>query len=448
MGRSRLGAVFTAVASVALASPAGAAELTRVQSVEPGDPFAVQFSIRWDRDQERARISRETSRDATEAPPYGAIDDITQLRYSRVKNDLVSRIGIALYQDLELHVEIPRSLADDTTWRYGFLNGVPVSAGPDDTISTNASTPDGTDCAVAPCALFPVGSETTVYQGGRLGDVKAGVAWAVFNDRRDDTKPTWVLGLDVTFPTAQLYDPAQDRGTAWQSPNLVEGRRGAVGEKVWKYDLYTALSRRLGAVDPYFKAHFTAMLPSSDTYSNCLHAAELAYDPVTNPLGQMSSTAATNCNSWGEEANAKLPWIAGLTFGAELIPYEDLKEDQKVTFDVRLWADYTSRQRFYNELTDASGKLHMTDGHLTMGGLVGLYLRASSYVSLHAQASLATKTGHLLTGEDQGRSRSDVPATTADWNPNYDYRYDAPGNRFRISEVSVFALSVGGVLQF
>ncbi len=33
-------------------------------------------------------------------------------------------------------------------------------------------------------------------------------------------------------------------------------------------------------------------------------------------------------------------------------------------------------------------------------------------------------------------------------NPNFDWRYDAPGRRFRISEVSVFELSFAGVLQF
>jgi hypothetical protein len=33
-------------------------------------------------------------------------------------------------------------------------------------------------------------------------------------------------------------------------------------------------------------------------------------------------------------------------------------------------------------------------------------------------------------------------------NPNFDWRYDAPGRRFRVSEVAIFALSVGGIVQF
>ena len=90
-----------------------------------------------------------------------------------------------------------------------------------------------------------------------------------------------------------------------------------------------------------------------------------------------------------------------------------------------------------------------------MGGLVGLYLRASRFVSLHASGSLATQTAHFLTGESLGRggvadTGRDITGATAnpDLNPNYDWRYDAPGRRFRFTESSVFGLSVAGVLQF
>jgi hypothetical protein len=111
-----------------------------------------------------------------------------------------------------------------------------------------------------------------------------------------------------------------------------------------------------------------------------------------------------------------------------------------VAIDLRLFADYTSPRRFYNELTDATGKLHRTDSYLTVGGLAGLYLRASEYISLQATASLSTRTAHYLTGESL--TVGDVT------NPNFDWRYDAPGRRFKAGEVSVFELGVAGTLQF
>jgi hypothetical protein len=450
MRRPRLRAL-TACTLVALAAPAGAAEITRVATSESGNLFDLHVSLRWDRTQVRGKITREQADPALNAP-FGGIANVDELRYTRVTNTLVPRVAVGLHRDLELHVELPYVLADDHTWRFAVVDGFsvePVSTIANNTIDAMNQPCDPTGAA---CPLFPVAPSTTVYHGGRAGDVKAGFAWGIFSDARDDTKPFWLVGADLTFPTASAYDPAAGRNaTSWASPHVSSGNSGKFGEKVWKYDLYTVLSRRLGPVDPYFKAHVTGMQRSSGTYSNCDRAAELAsFTPA-----QATIAGAANCSSWGDDADARLPWIGGLTFGAEFVPYENPSEDQKVSIDVRAFGDYTSSQRFYNPLTDMTGKLHATEPYLTIGGLVGLYLRASRYVSLHASGSLATQTAHFLTGESLGRGAvadpaRDITGATAnpDLNPNYDWRYDAPGRRFRFTESSVFGLSVAGVLQF
>jgi hypothetical protein len=444
----RLGA-FTAC-FLALAGPAAAAEVSRVASAaEPGDPFDLDVTIRWDRVQQRGKITRERATPVSGTEPFGAVVDADELRYTRVKNQIVSRIAVGLYRDLELHVEVPYVLADDHLWRYATVGGLPVEASSG--IATNGVDAMNQPCAVSPCPLFPVSPSTTVYHGGKAGDVMVGLSWGIFNDEKDDTKPFWLVGADVTLPTATRYDPAVGRAASWQSPHVRAGNPGAFGEKIWKYDLYTVLSRRLGPIDPYFKAHATAMTHSNGTYSNCEHAPELA---ALSPA-QATLAGAANCADarWDEDAAARLPWIAGLLFGAEIVPYENRAEEQKVTIDLRAWADYTSSARFYNPLTDATGKLHETEGYLTAGGLLGFYLRASRFVSLHASASLATQTAHFLTGESLGRDgveAGDITGATANdaLNPNYDWRYDAPGRRFRLSETGVFAFSVAGVLQF
>jgi hypothetical protein len=450
MGRVRLG-VSTAVI-LALAGPAGAAEITRLQTAEPGDPFALQFSLRWDREQEKATISREKSTGGAPGA-FPAVLDQDELDYSRVKNDLVTRFALALYEDVELHVDLPYSMADDATWN---LAVIPASS----SIATNGRDAMNQDCALTPCPLFPVStSDATVFKGGQMGALKAGLAWGIFSDKRDDTKPTWIVGLDVTLPTGKLYDPGLGRQPNMGSPYFAAARRGPNAEKVWKWDFSTAMSRRFGPVDPYFKAHVTAVTKSSSTYSNCDNVA--AFNAMAVPAA--TNAAVTNCglSQWKDEAGAKLPWIAGLTFGTELIPFEDKAEDQKVTFDFRAFGDYTSQSRFYNELTDASGKLHWTEGYLTMGAYAGVYLRASRWVTLDISGSLATRTSHWLSGEYPGKSRDDdagasdpIPADVTGFgsnerlNPNYDARYDAPGNRFRLSGVSVFNLSFAFLLEF
>lgn len=461
----RLHGALTAFAFAALAAPAGAAEITRVQSSgDSRNRFDLEVSVRWDRTQQRSTITRELN-EAGSGMPGGSIGEGDDLRYVRTRNAIVPRIAVGLYHDLELHFEMPYVLNDDRELRYAIVDGVPTGGvPPGSTIENNGVDAEGQACTVderpdlagVQCPLFPV--PQTVYHGAKVGDLQAGLAWAIFNQQRDDTKPSWVVGVDVTFPTAERYEPAKDRSAAdWSSPFTAEADPGPFGEKVWKFDAYTALSRRIGVLDPYFKAHFTAMAKSSSTYSNCDSPAVTAdrTPPLTRPALEATSIAAANCATWGDEAGAKLPWIAGVTFGTELTPYESRREQQKVSLDLRLFADYTSSQRFYNELTDYSGRLHQTEGYLTMGGLAGVYLRTSKYVSLRGTASLATRTAHRLTGESLGRD-GDWPAlgpgglTTdpAAMNPNFDWRYDAPGRRFRISEVSVFEISVAGAVQF
>jgi hypothetical protein len=441
----RLHGALIAFALAALAAPAAAAEITRVASSgEAKNAFDLDLSVRYERLQQGSTINRE-----------GVIDE---LRYVRTRHAIVPRVAIGLYHDLEIHFEMPYVLADEHSWRFGDVYGKASGGlpGSPSSIESNPYDPDGLtsanggSCTPGPCPLFAVGAEgTTVYHGGMVGDLKAGLAWGIFNDRKDDTKPSWVVGTDLTFPTAKLYDPAKERlAPDWTSP-YTKANPGPFGEKVWKWDVYTALSKRMGIIDPYLKAHFTKMFKSNSTYSNCDEVDRL------DAADQVNSQAVANCKTWGDEAGAELPWIAGVTFGTEVVAYEDVVDGQKVAFDFRLFSDYTSPQRFYNELTDATGKIHKTGSYLTMGGLFGLYLQASEYVSLQATASLATRSAHYLTGESLGRDgstpRYDSTGITVDpteMNPNFDWRYDAPGRRFRISEVSLFELGVSGVLRF
>ncbi len=403
----------------------------------------MEFSIRWDRTQKKVRITREqVDADPTVNPPFGAVYDKTMLRYADVTNALVPRAAVGLYNDLELHVEWPYVLAQDISWAYGTDHGTPSG----DLPSSPTNEPidvNGAACPGGPgsCPLFAVPS--TIYRGGKMGDLKAGLAWGIFSERKDDTKPTWIVGVDITFPTAAQYDPAAGRvpDNGWLSPYTVPAKRGPVGEKAFRFDFSTALSKRMGPIDPYFRAHVTTVSRAAATYSNCDHVAQLASGSPP-AMGQWAPAA---CAAAGDSAGARPPYVAGVTFGTEIVPVEDPREGQKLVIDLRLTADYTSSARWYNELTDATGKLHYTQSYVTVGGLFGLYLNASDVVSIRATARIETQTDHFLTGEGAGGPLVAGSTTT---NPNYDPRDDAPGTRFRATEATIFTLSVMGVLRF
>jgi hypothetical protein len=433
----RLIAVFTAITLLAPAAPAAAAELTHVASSgEPQNPFDLDLSVRWERSQRRASIDREYAEaPATGDPPFAAVRELPQLRYEELTNLLVPRLAVGLWEDLELNAELPWYLAQETTWRLASGVGDP---GLPNTIEDNLLDPDGAAYATAH-RLFTTSPDQTVFQGGTLGDLKVGLSWGVFSQRRDDTKPDWVVGVAVTFPTAKRYDPVAGRDPAsWDSPYLASTTTGPVGQKVWRYDLHTTLARRMGAVEPYFRANVTLLQKSSGTYSNCDHAAELvagASDTGAQARGDMVALCAQDPKRWG----AELPWYLGLTFGTELVPYEDAVASQKIAFDLRLSGEYTSAARWYNELTHATGKLLATESYTTVTGRLGLLLRASEYVAVEAAGTFGWVSSHDLTGEDLG---------TQAVNPNFDWRYDAPGRRFRATEGTVFDVEVSGILRF
>lgn len=416
MGRRRSLQILAACAAGALAATAHAAEITRVvSSAEPDHPFGMDVSARYEHGLHRAKIAQEV--------PGGP--DQTELFYEQTTNQLVPRVAVGLYRDLELHAEMPYVFNDDHFWRYAAGAPRPSS------IETNAVDANGAPCP-APCPIFPVAPSQTVYHGGRLGDLVLGLAWGIFSDRRDDTKPTWVVGADVTFPTAERYDP-----TTGLAEHSVSGNAAPIGQKIWMYDFYTALSKRMGPVDPYVKAHVRLSQRSGTTYSNCEHLATLAAETP-----KQANDAFGNCSvaPWRDGAGAEPPTVIGILFGTELVPFEDRGEKQKVAFDLRAGADYVTGGRWYNELSDATGKLLQTQRYVAFTGLAGFYLRASEFFLLRATASFEYDLAHFLTGEPP--TKNGVP------NPNFDFRYDLPGRRFRIVEDTNFTLAASGTLSF
>ncbi len=422
------------LAAVAVLVPAGgalAAEITHVVSSGDVDkPFGLDFTIRYDRIQHTAKITQEG------LGTGGYVQDLPELNWSRTANVLVPRVAIGLYHDLELHVEAPYVLSDDVKWTD--------ASGGNSSIENSTIDANGTPCT-GPCPIFPVGGGTTAYHGQALGDFKVGLAWGIFSEKRDDTKPTWVVGLDVTLPTATLYDPST-------APlHYDKGNPAPLGRRIWEYDAWTALSKQYGAVDPYVKIHAKFPVRSGTTYSNCDHASVLAANAPPQP--QMTSIAPANCldSYWKTHALAQPPTVYGMTFGTELVAYESKPDAQRVSFDLRVGADWISASRWYNELTDATGKLMWSERYVKLDALFGFYLRTSSLLLLQAMAAFSHDRDHYISGESLGQGTGNYDPTvigTAQQSPNFDFRYDAPGRRFRVNETTVFTLSAALTLNF
>jgi hypothetical protein len=309
-------------------------------------------------------------------------------------------------------------------------------AGLPDTIAGNTIRPDGTACASS-CPIFS--SKDTVHHAGGFGDLRIGVDWGAMSDRRDDTRPFWLVGLEVSLPTAKLYDPGAGRSmqsNVWRLPpdTYSSSSKAGLGQKVIRYDLHTALSRRVGVAEPYLRLHLTGLQKTSATPSNCDHMQDLV------DAGQAIPGAVALCQADPARWGARLPWLGGFTVGSEFVFDEDRLAGRRVAFDLRLSVDYTSRARWTNELSDATGKLMATEAHLTALARLGFLYRATEYLSLLAAVSYGYTTPHDLSGEDPGGDTVK--------NPNFDWRVDAPGRRFRFSEATTLDVTASLMAQF
>lgn len=430
MSRLRVAVVSSLLLCSASAS---AAEITRLaSSFEDKDPFGMFINVGFERTQNREKITREFYQ-------RGDSEDVTELFYTKIDQRLNLDLHIGLWRDFEFRYRLPIVFGLNQNWRY--------SKGTDESNSTifnNCLQANG-DLLDPNCPTTGAGRQPmyTVpfdsYRGG-MGNMTFGLAYAFFNQEKDDTKPTWIVSFDYEAPTAELWDP-----TATTSPDA----RGKIGDKNHHYTFATALSKRLGVADPYFKIHYTLPYRGPGWYSNC-----------DNP-DIRNTGAPQNCSTgdWSrEETGVRLPHVGGIIFGSEFNAYEVKSSYQKVAFDIRGIATYVSEGRYYNELTDLDGKLHWTQDYLQVGGRFGFVAKAAEYVQLDASATLLYNTEHTLTDESIGKDLPDstgqtngtvdVTGNPRELNPNYDWRADMPGRRLRATENWTFGLQVTGTISF
>ncbi|MFP2958782.1 hypothetical protein ACLEPN_13275 [Myxococcus sp. 1LA] len=420
------------LAALTLGAPfaASAADITRIaSSLEEDDPFDLFIDVGFERTQNRAKIVREQL--APAGQPGGRVD-ASELWYKGVDARLNLELSVGLYRDLEFSFALPIVFSQNERWDYT-SNSSPETS----TITNNCVNADGTtipgclDGSAPGSALFDVPQES--FRGG-LGNMRFGLAYAFFNQEKDETKPTWIVGLEYEAPTAKLRDPSADTTNS--------DNRGNIGDRVHKYQLYTAFSRRMGAAEPYFKAHYTIPVRGPGAYSNC-----------TNPsnLGQPA-----NCNSgpWDrKETGINAPHQAGMLFGVELVPFNRPAKSQRFALDVRGIGNYVGSGRYYNELSAALRKLLTSEDYFQVGGMLGITANASKAFQIRASGTFLYNTNRALTAEElgsdvDGNGEVDTTFGSPELNPNFDWRYDLVSRRFLAMESTTFRFDLSATFSF
>ena len=426
----------------------------------------------------------------------------------RTQLDVALRLG--LYKDLELRVNLPyvfsntRQLgyddSDQNTERRVSASNSSVdpasTCAPGDTgrciqreaqgVFVPGSTPEqllGGFDQFGAYRFFDLGSETAYTRSG-FAEPSVGLHWAMFNDQRDPTKATLLLGLDYTMPIVPIATRQNDD----------------IGRGLHELDFTLASSKKFGWIEPYFGMRYTLPIAATDSPIQ-------EVDPANN--GQVFTTP---------------PMSGEITIGTEFIPFEDVATGQRYGIDLRFDFGYTGEGRDYTPLFDhvtrsqcngkrisevlpqfdgsgaitnpddlacgwivqqpsnaegspiydldqavAEGRdprffhdgIMTVEGHANFRGSLGLYLQPTRFFQLKLLGSLEHRQEHFLTnartGEDleDGREVTDDdtidlegPDAQVERNPVYNATYDSAGERFRIQSYTIWRVMVTAALQF
>ncbi|HEX2573491.1 MAG TPA: hypothetical protein VH877_28335 [Polyangia bacterium] len=442
-----------------------AAEITDVtSSAEKGHPFGFRIAASYSHLEKRAAIQREIE--------VAGADDIRafkDLRYTQRRDTLNLRAEIGLFRDLMVYGGLPLVLSDSRELRYdqslgagcvfpGDPNSAPtcVNAGNSSTVADGILPASGFD-ARAGGAAIPGGS-SLVFRGPRRGGsgtdlldtVNVGITWAVFNQKRDDTKPTWTLNFEAQISIGNLM--RFDRANPDANHGVSEGLHRLVAR--------TAISKRFRYFDPYIGFWYLFPTPRKDTLF-------LNYGPA-----QQSQRAQQK---------------AGTVFGVELIPLDLQRKSVKLALQFQGRIEGRFEGRGYSEIWEilaGAGPLACNPAqnpacstnnnpisnpyqggqpytgittiqdHAVVGADFSLILQAGKWVRLGAQFQYTREQGHLATIDGVGQALdtncqkpTDGPVTRpCEFNPAYRPVINQVGRRYRIDDIDLY--NVGGWAQF
>ncbi|MES1204911.1 MAG: hypothetical protein ABUS79_03150 [Pseudomonadota bacterium] len=444
------------------AGTASAAEVTRVQSgFDDARRFDFNIALAWNHEQRQSVINRELASGASTSQARL----INDLIYHRSRDVLHAHIEMGVLRDVGLHVDLPYVLRDDRDLGFDQREGsgcvFPGGAGMPTCVNEQSSTllRDGV-LPGAGAAMYGVDARSggqfsrpsgTVFRGPRrsgLESLGVGASWALMNQARDDTRPTWILGIDAKFDvgTTMRYD-AGDPG-------------GNTGVGLGYHQLAGAMlmSKRLGAMDPYWGVSY--MFPFAGSES---------------PFSRYPND---------NQPHARPQSRANVMFGFEFVPWERPEISQRVVFEARVRGEHrfqgSSHSELWEPLSGSSGcgasggaacrpgldldldgdgtpdrphpGVTETQAYSTLGGDLGFSVQAGKHTRFRGLFGYSSDLSHFITFATAGTDRDGDGRVDSmnprEANPAFREVLDIPGRRFKVNGSHIWNLTVELIAVF
>ena len=456
---------------VAASEPRLMSETAEVTSVvdafDKDDPFDIHLTLGFQQTWKHADIRRETTLDQPGLSTGGFVARTENIAsYSQSISTLNLGMDVGLFHDLALVFRLPVILSDSR--ELTDLNG---SSNP-----SNAGRLQDTNGQ----PLFSVPFKSPTRSG--VDWFSAALNWAIMNQQRDETKPTWVLGVEGRFgigPSLHACNENAPNGIKCPDPSnpLVDRKDPGISRGMNAIAAHTIFSRRYGYVEPY--AGFRMLAEFAQSRSDFGATNELKGSLSNHP-----------------------PLVGTFTMGMEVIPWERREQFQRLVADFRFRGSYMSPGREYSELFDALGA--SSAGTLRSPNPVGYHLdpvggvksvrdpdqgnvyfrgitdqqaygsfgasgsvtwQAGEYVKFTAGLGITYNQSHLVSSADSCnpdfKSSQDISASgpcrvssggaqtvTGIPNPNHRDVIDLPGRRFSVDDTTIVDLWLNGVVMF
>jgi hypothetical protein len=453
------------------------AEVTSVvDAFDKDDPFDLNLTLGFEQSWKHANIRRETTLNQPGLSSGGFTASTENVAsYSQQISTLNVGADIGLWHDLAIIARLPIILANQQS--LSDLDG--SSNNPQRLQDSNGQ------------QIFKVPFQSPTRSG--VDWFSVGLDWGIFNQQRDRTKPTWVIGVEGRFgvgtpmhacnanavaPAVECPlngSPANGNPGASRDPGVSRGMDGVAA--------HTVFSRRFGYVEPYTGINILAEFPQSGS----------DYGATAGLQGNLENHP---------------PLVGSYTMGMEIIPYERREQFQRFIIDFRAIGTYHSEGRDYTELVDALGSTQskilqtpnpggycavgatgcqargpagssqadpgaqqvfftgITDQlqYISVGGHFSATWQAGEYIKFVAGVGLTYNQNHVITADQAcnpsvtnnlgaaGACSHSVgfgqTQQTGIPNPNYRPTIDVPGNRFLSDDGTIVNVWINGVVMF
>lgn len=461
------------VAAVSGATPASAAEVTRVaSSFEEENRFDIHLGLAYSFNYKSAAILREWNSGAAGDDENRLVKDLI---YRQKRHLLTPSIEIGLWHDLSVYMALPVILSDQRSYEFDqraddCVYGDQVPPEPEATcVNKNNSTAvrdgiiprDGFDATTngAPFDQFTGPGTELIFQGPTRRGIDqfwVGLKYGILNQNKRAHMPNWIIGAEGRFGVGRPMTFTRDI----QENDPAGNHR--VGRRIHEIGLWTALSRRHRFLDPYFTAFWRQSIRGGNSQFQ-------------------------DFSRFGAQSEKQPQSTAGMTFGTEVVPWERKAKQLKVAILLEGSAVLHYGGRGYSEiwelLADSPAMVGANDptqasqcnaaaaiaesrtnpgdpSYVQAGGTScaafngitdlqdygtfgfngGLNLTLGPYARLALGVNVQTDTRHFLTFTSRGRAEGGadddrVEAGTSEVNPLRRDVVDNVGRRFVIDDV-------------